>query len=109
MSNVVGMDGKEVSEVHEDRYYFIFKFMDGEVKAWKGDYLAHDVQYVPNMVVLSGPEATQRPVATINSDAMKYVTYMSTEDVTELEGEIQYPENEYLEREAKIKEEEGYV
>jgi len=109
MSNVVGMDGKEVVESHEDRYYFIFKFLDGEVKAWKGDYLAHDMQYAPNMVILSGPEATQTPVATINAESMKYVTYMPSNQVVEIDGAVEYVDNQYLEIDEKIRKDEGYV
>jgi len=91
MSNIIGIKGGKPE--HVDRFFLVFTFNDGEVKAFEGDYVGHDVQYPPIMVVLTGPEETQRPVAAVNSDAVKYVQYIPKGQVEVMaDGSIQYPD-----------------
>ncbi len=92
MNNIVPI--KSGKPAHEDRFFLVFTFVDGEVKAFEGDYVGHDVQYPPVMVVLSGPEETQVPVAAVNTEHLKYVQYIPKGDVTYRDGNIEFPETE---------------
>ena len=109
MSNVVSIGGEGPIEDLTDQYYFIFKFIDGEVRAWQGDYIGNVHKDSPIMIIFSGPEATQVPVAAINSEQMKYADYRLASQVVVRDGEIAFEETDYVEIEKKIQEEEGYV